>query len=441
MLSSTSLTWCQAPGSGSAAAPVTVQYEEQRMSIPSPVSDNGYSLSLSDEPSAASYISGGASFGGSHDDNVLSTSSSPIADSDYYISPWISLTQSSTRAQWSLEYNPKSTMYQHATSLNRTDHDLNAQFEYRITPYASIRFEDNFNKSSNLFDQIGGSAAPGSLNLTQYTSLSIIPVADIVTNRASLEAGYQFGRNDMVGAGFRQFDLRYPNLSQMAGLYNSSSQTGEAFYSHRISSAGYIGALYRYEKLSAFPGNSETDVEDILLFYSATLFRRLSLSASAGPEHSTTYQPIYEFTTEPLTTWSPAIGIGLRWQGDRTGIAANFTKRVQGGGGLIGAVRANAIDVSTRYQLSRLMSVQIAVAYSDNTLLDWNPLATGTSSGHGFLASTSLERHLREHFTLQIGYGREEQRYAWVPVSSGIATRNRSWISLSYQFERPLGGS
>jgi hypothetical protein len=441
LLSGTSVAWCQAPATDAAAAVPPIQYSDERMSIPAAVNSNGYSLSLSDETSTRNHISGGTAFGLSKDDNILSSSSHPLSAIGYYMSPWISLAESSTRTEWTINYNPRFTGYERMSSLDRTDQDFNADFVYRITPYAMIRFEDGFTKSSDLLNQIGSAAPLADLQLLQYASVSIVPaLANVLMNRVSVEAGYQFGENDMVGGEFREVDLRYPNSAQAVGLYDSTTLSGEGFYSHRISSNEYIGALFRDEKLSAFPDGSETGVQGVLFFYSTTIISRLSFSLSAGPEHSTTFRKTYDPTTAPLRTWSPAFGTGLRWQGDRTSISANFTKRIQGGGGLLGAVRARTIDVSTRYQLSRLMSVQIAAAYSDNTVLGWNTSATSTS-GHGFLASTSLERQLGQHFSLQIGYGREQQRYVWLPASSGLETRNRSWMSLTYRFDRPLGGA
>lgn len=439
LLSGTSASWCQAPATDAAAAVPRAQYAGERMSIPAAVNSNGYSLSLSDDTSAGDHMSGGTAFGLSNDDNVLFTSSNPISAFGYYMSPWISLGESTNRTQWNLEYNPRFTGYEGISSLDRTDQDFNADFSYRITPYATIHFEEGFTKSSDLLNQIGSGAPLADLQLLQYTSVSVIPaLANVLINRASVEAGYQFGENDMVGGEFREVDLRYPNSAQAVGLYESTTLSGEGFYSRRISSNEYIGALFREEKLSAFPDGSDTGAQGVLFFYSRTIISRLSFSLSAGPEHSTTYRNTY-LTTAPLRTWSPAFGTGLRWQGDRTSISGNFTRRIQGGGGLLGAVRASTIDVSAKYQLSRLISVQIAAGYADNTVLGWNTSAT-SASGHGFLASTSLERQLGQHFSLQIGYGREQQRYVWLPASSGLETRNRSWISLTYRFDRPLGG-
>jgi hypothetical protein len=405
------------------------------MSVPAPVNDGGYSFALSDDRSTVNHIGGGTVFGASYDDNVLASSSNAIATSGYYVSPWISLSQSSTRSQWSVEYNPRFTAYERVSSLDRTDQALDAKYLYRITPYASIRFQDSFTKSSNLLDQIGDGGPLADVNLLQYTSGSIVAaLADVLINRASVEAEYQFGQNDMVGGEFSHLDVRYPIRSQAIELYDSTSLSGEGYYAHRISSTDYVGALLRDGSLSAFPNGSDTHVQGILFFYSATLFHGMSLSVAAGPEHSTTYLQPYGWTTDPVRTWLPAIAAGLRWQGSRAGLAANFTKRIQGGGGLFGAVRATSIEISTRYQLSRLMSVQIAAAYSNSTVFDWNTAAT---SGYGLLASASLERQLGERFTLRIGYGTQEQRHSWVPGNSGILTRNQGSISLSYRFDRP----
>jgi hypothetical protein len=234
--------------------------------------------------------------------------------------------------------------------------------------------------------------------------------------------------------------LRYASQALAAGLYNSSSRSGEGFYSHRVSTNRYIGAIYRDEQFTAFPGNSETDVRGIFVFYSAALSSNISLFGSAGAESSTTYQPQFASTTALFRTWSPGGEIGLRWQKDRRAVAAEFEKRVQSGGGLLEAVHATRFDISMRYQLSRLMAIQCAAAYSDNVLLDRSASAADVA-GHRFLASASLERQLLRHFILRFGYGREQQHYAWVSTPAGLITQNRTWLSLTYNFDRAAGGN
>jgi hypothetical protein len=125
----------------------------------------------------------------------------------------------------------------------------------------------------------------------------------------------------------------------------------------------------------------------------------------------------------------------LRWQKGRRGVAANFTKRVLSGGGLVGAVHALRFDVSGQLQLSRLTAIQGAFAYSNNVLLDWTALNSG-SPGQEFLASASIERQLQRHLFLRIGYGRQQQHYGWVSTAAGMITQNRTWLSLTYDSGR-----
>jgi hypothetical protein len=111
---------------------------------------------------------------------------------------------------------------------------------------------------------------------------------------------------------------------------------------------------------------------------------------------------------------------------------------VTGGGGLIGAFNSNAANASARWQMRRKWSVGSVATYAiykNVTQL----LTFGTPGGHSISGSISLQRSIGEHFNAEAGYTRLHQSFGDVAVISGAPDTNREFISISYQFIRPLG--
>jgi hypothetical protein len=134
---------------------------------------------------------------------------------------------------------------------------------------------------------------------------------------------------------------------------------------------------------------------------------------------------------------TPAYGTEFGFQGARTSGTVKFAARIGDGGGLPGAVRAMSIEGSLRRQISRFLMAQLFVADSRNTVLQ--SILGANTSGATLLMSASLSRQLSERVGLQFGYSHEQQRYNFIPATYGLAERNRVWVSLSYQMERPVG--
>ena len=50
-----------------------------------------------------------------------------------------------------------------------------------------------------------------------------------------------------------------------------------------------------------------------------------------------------------------------------------------------------------------------------------------------------MQRKLGQHFQAELGYTRLHQSYADIAAVSTFPNVNREWVSLSYEFARPLG--
>ena len=86
-----------------------------RMTTPTPVSGDGYSLAFASETPRSNYLRAGVSIGSAYDDNVLPASGQKIGDESYSVLSSIALDQTRSRLHWTLNYSPGFTFYQHNT--------------------------------------------------------------------------------------------------------------------------------------------------------------------------------------------------------------------------------------------------------------------------------------------------------------------------------------
>jgi hypothetical protein len=409
------------------------------MAVPPPVSAESYPTVTGSE-ARSNYLRTGITVTSTYSDNLLGgVSPRPVGDESYSISPYIALDETTSRLHSILTFNPGFTFYQHTSSRNEADENANLDVSYRLSPHVTLSVVDSFRKSSNLLNQANTFGNPifGSGQASPVTVIA--PVADQLSNTGTAQLTYQFGPNAMVGVSGTFTNLHYSNPAEVAGLYDSGSRGGSAFYTHRLSRRHYVGATYQYQMLLAYPVGfrAETQTHGLMLFYSIYLKPTVSLSFFGGPQYSDTEESI----APRLHTWSPATGASLAWQERQTNFAISYSRMIAPSGGLSGAVHQDAGTVSVRRQLARTMSVGLQAQYANNRLLDPGLLQPvgGFSSGHSISGTASLERQLGEHFALDLGYSRLHQSYSDIAAISNAPDTNRGWVSVSYQFSKPLG--
>jgi hypothetical protein len=429
--------WAQvADSSGAEAAAAGPSGNEGAMLTPAPISGQGYSMGFTSE-TRSNYLRGGLVFGTAYDsDATTGTNGRPISDVSYSIWPTISLDQTRSRLHWVFDYSPGFTFYQKTSSLNQADQNLGVNLSYRLSPHVTISVRDTFMKTSNVLNQpTSDLASPVSGGVAVPNNSVIAPIADTLTNNANVSMTYQFSANGMMGASGTFTNLHYPNEAQVPGLYDSSSRGGSAFYNHRLSKMHYIGATYQYQMFLAYPtvGQSETQAHSIYLFYTVYLKPTLSISVFGGPQYSNTQQ----FGVPTMTGWSPAGGASMSWQGRVTSIAASYSRSINSGGGLVGAVEASTASGSFRRQLSRMLSMTIGGSYANNDVLD--ALPAFNNGGQTISGNASVQRQIGEHFNVQAQYTRLHQTYNDIAAISSVPNRNRVAVLISYQFSRPLG--
>jgi len=433
----------QPTGNARETTAATVDHPEDRMQTPPPVTGQNFPTGFASEE-RSSYLRFGVVFTPAYTDNVLpGVGTSPISDMSYSVGPTVAFEKHTQRMNGTVTYAPGFTIYQKTSSRNEADQNALLNFSYRLSPHVTFNVQDTFQKTSNAFNQ--PNFAPGSVisGGAQVPNFSVIaPIASQLNNSANVGLTYQFALNGMIGASGTFTNLHYPDPSQVPGLFDSASQGGSAFYSFRVSRMHYLGALYQYQRLLSYPsaGLTETQTHAVMLFYTLFPSAHFSLSLFGGPQYSITAQPPIAPLSLPLPTakaWTPAAGASLNWQGRLTALTFSYAHVIAGGAGLVGAVHLDSGTAMIGRQLARTLSGSLGVAYTNNRVVAVG--LPGITNGHSILGSASLQQQLGQHLSVQLGYTRIHQTYQNVSVISLAPNTNREFISLSYQFSRPLG--
>jgi hypothetical protein len=387
----------------------------------------------------SNYLRTGWTASTSYSDNVLgSGSANPIADTIYSFWPTIEIDQTTSRQHLLLNYSPGFTVYQHTSSLNQTDQNAAFNFKYRLSPHITAIFKDAFQKSSAILDQpdsLSGRQIAGS---SPYPPIAAVATdADQLTNLANVQLTYQFSMNGMIGASGTFTNLHYPDLAAVPGLYDSHSKGGSAFYNHRLSKMHYIGATYQYAQILSYPVNAQSTVQTHAVSFFDTIYLKpaLTISVSGGPQH-------FEIMQSPLPaygSWSPTLTASIGWQGQRMDAGLGYTRTVTAGGGLAGALQSNGASIYTRWKATRAWSAGLAANYAINRNVTPSYFVSNQEGGHNIGGTASVQHPIGEHYVFGLGYTFLRQSYSGIQVISNAPDTNREFISISYQFSRPLG--
>ena len=408
--------------------------DDVQLLVPPPVSGQNYPTQFAGA-GEGNYLRGGLTFNSAYSSNVTG-GSRPVGDMSYSFWPSIAVDKTTTQLHLVLNYSPGFTIYQKTSSYNQANQNVGLKLQYRITPRLSISVQEGFNKSSNIFDQptplaaspVSGSPPPVGVGV-------IAPLADQMSNTTFAQVAYQLGEASSVGASGTFGTQHYLNSQQSSGLYNSQSASGSAFYSHRLGQRYYIGANYQYQDVLSFQTNSpgtKTEIQTISAFLSVFLKPTVSLSISGGPQHYAATQPPFS----PVSSWSPLLTVSGSWQGQRATVAASFSRIVSGAGGLSGVFHSTTVSTSANWKVSRYWSAGVGATYADNQSL--TSLFFASSGGRTIFGTVSAQRSLGEHMNVQFGYNWTNQTYEQIAPVASFPNTNRVFVSLSYQFTRPL---
>jgi len=421
-----------------AATGIPVNHDEDtQMRMPPPLSGEPYPL-LTAAESHSNFMRAGLQLTAGYNDNVLPSSGArAISDVTFSMWPTLALDQTTSRLHQTFTCSPGFTVYQHTTGLDANDLTASVSLTYRSSQHGIVSLRDSFQKSSNIFSQPSfGSGNPITGSQQSSAAGLLAPWANQMANAASGEYTYQFSLNGMIGAGGTTTRLDYLNKSQAPGLADSTSRGGSAFYGLRLSSARYTGVMYQYLEFSAHSAlaASDTQTHSVNLFYTFYPMHQLSLSALGGPQYYHTAQHSFH----DAGSWTPTVRATASWQGMYTNIALSYQRTVTGEGGMIGSFHSNSASASVRWLLTPSWTVAASADY--DIWKNADPVSISSSvGGHTVLGSVAIERTITQHLKAEARYQRLHQTYG-NPVGTSITPdSDRESVSLSYQFEKPLG--
>ena len=295
--------------------------ETAPMITPALLSGEGYSLAFASETPRTNFLRGGLSFGTAYDDNVLPSSGHAISDVRYSIWPNLSLQQSRARLAWSLNYSPGFGVYQHNSSINEIDHYLTVDLSYRWTPHVTLSLKESFQKTSNLMNLSQSAGAPDTYVTAPSTESLVAPAIARTSSFTEVEVNYQFGPNAKVGAKGTLSGLWYANQADVTGLFNSTAQGTELYYSHRFSQKQYVGVTYGFQRFLTIPDNVKLILKALYCFTHLICLRPSRFPSSRGQSTQTRAAGPRQCLASRHRRWEAV------WDGTETGPASSWAIR------------------------------------------------------------------------------------------------------------------
>ena len=236
-----------------------------------------------------------------------------------------------------------------------------------------------------------------------------------------------------------------PGSAGYAQSYDSTGETGSAFFNRRLSLAQTVGVNYQYTRsIMNFSGGSfETQMHSVMPFFSYAPGAHFSANIAAGPQYysesaaaaATSSSAAYSLS---LSAWTPAVTASFGWQTARFSVSASLSRAVTAGDGLVGSYISESASLHARDQIARDWTVDLSGAYSDFTG-SASQGAFAYPGGHTIDGEILLDHTLGRHFHAEIGYQRMYMNYFGGAAQTYDPNSDRAYATISYQFTRPIG--
>jgi hypothetical protein len=406
--------------------------------IPALLGGKGSSTAFLTEMERSNYLQGGVNVGAIYDDNPLLLSSGVESNTSETIFPNIKIEESTSRMRWTVGYAGGLTVNQKITSQNQGSHNLNFDSQYRLSPHVNLRVAEIFSMTTGFFDAGNGAelvAGSGGPNAGLITPLS--------TQRSSMttvETNYRFALNDLIGASGSFYDLHFTNVPAGTLLADSQTVSASAFWLHRLIGQDWGGVSYRFERITFNP-MGETRVHSFLAMNTLSLSKRFTLTGFVGPQYSDNNGLVPGGTQSIQSNgWSISGGAEGGWKNQHTSISAGYSRMISDGSGVLGSVRLQTVRADLRRQLTPGWAAALTASHGTNQSLTV-PFATSPSSINLTSAGVSLERNVGRSIGFRLGYTHDFQEQFGLPAPTPTlnANRNRVFVTLSYQWAKPLG--
>ncbi len=406
--------------------------------IPALLGGIGISPALLSEMERSNYLRGGVNVGAAYDDNPLLLSSGQVGNASVSIFPNIKIDETSSRMRWTLGYAGGLTINQRLTDPNQDSQSLNFDSQCRLSPHVNLRVAENFSMTTGFFDADNGTeivAGSGGPNASL-----IVPLSTQRSSVTTVETNYHFALNDLIGASGSFSDLHFTNVPAGTQLTDSETESGSAFWLHRIVGSDWGGVSYRFDRLTFNSVGGESRVHSFLAVNTLNLSKRVMLTGFIGPQYSDNQGLVPgALQSTQSSEWSVAGGAEGGWKNQHTSLSAGYSRTISDGGGLLGAVRLQTVHGNFRRELVAGWAVALTASHGTNDELI-GPLGSA-SSINLTSAGVSLERNVGKSVGLRMGYTHDFQEQFGLPAPTPMQTanRNRVFVTLSYQWAKPLG--
>ncbi len=382
-----------------------------------------------------SALAGGVSLTALYTNNIFLTASNHQGNVSYELMPYLAWRQFSSRMSLHVGGGAGLVVNQYVRERNTAAENFNINLSYRLRQYVTLRFDDSFLNTSGLFS--GRNPSSASIGVVQQANSTLIsPASHILTNSSLAELTYPYRESSNLGVRGVVSILRYPGGAETITnipLFEGQSYEAEFFYNHRATKRQWIGAALRVQRFDSYKSLVITDSGSLLLFYSLQPSNAINISFFAGPQLSNSRVAPAVASTLPQSDFhhlTPATGATFSWQKNRTSADVSFVRQVSDGAGLFSAVINESIQAGWRRQLSDRQQVSLSFTYGGN-----ETTVPGVTL-HGYSGGIDYSRRLTAALSAGLGYRFEQQGIA---RSNNPARANRCWISLAYEFSRPLG--
>jgi hypothetical protein len=412
--------------------------------IPALLGGIGISPALLSEMERSNYLRAGVNVGATYDDNPLLLSGGAVGNASVSIFPNVKIDQTTSRMRWTLGYAGGLTVNQRITNQDQGSHNLIFDSEFRLSPHVNLRVAESFSLTTGFFDS--GNSAEVVADAGPNVSL-IAPLATQRLSTTTVETNYHFALNDLIGASGSFYDLHFSNIPAGTAYALTDSQTasGSAFWLHRLFGSDWGGISYRFDRITFDPGG-DTRVHGFLATDTLSLSKRLTLTGFVGPQYSEN-EGLAPLTLMPTQSnqWSVAGGAEGSWKNQSTSVSGGYSRTISDGGGILGAVREQTVHANFRRQLTPGWAMSLNGSHGANQSVTV-PFVTSAGSLSLTSAGVSLERNVGKSMGLRMGYSHDFQQQFDVPGATQTsplqtlnASRNRVFVTFSYQWAKPLG--
>lgn len=396
------------------------------------------------EGTLSNVLNYGAAVSSAFDDNAVNSNlQGTTTNVTTSIQPQASLTIARPRLTSTFFYTPGFTYSNNIAGYNSTSQVAGTSIKYSFTKRLAVDLKEGFTHSANPLINVQAATELPNPGILAHPNASTFG-ADVVssTNETQGDLVYLLDAHTSIGVGGTFTKLRYRSDSDVNSFSQASrGWTGNAFYSHELTSTYSFGVQYaaRHFSSASTLGQFSSLSHQTLGFFNISLKPAITISAFAGPEISEINDKIMVGLTPisgQLSRSSLAAGTSVNWRGEHNGLNASFVQQVSDSGAVGGgAVAARTLSLEIQHQLTKLSNISLNGSYTSNSQLD--PLSVIPLVNSGTIG-IRFSRSLSQRLAFQASALRQ-QFTGTIPVGFFERSHDIMSATLTYSWQMPIG--